>query len=116
MLYIYIPALISLLNIETQQDIVPSTRLMSISSAHKVTLHDHSLQKLTEIGLKYSEEFKQIMSSSPSYSESLKSAIHNQQKKANNGNDISKTAANRTSSMANENQSIKLKVDFSNYK
>lgn len=110
MLYIYIPALISLLNIECNQDQVPNTRLLSNINAHRITLHDQSLRKLTEIGPKFPDEFKQIMSSSAAYSESLKSAIRNQQRKVNN-EPVDRTAANKPNP-----ESIKLKVDFSNYK
>lgn len=131
MLLIYIPALISLLNIESQQAaevVVPSGgRFQSTVSAQRVLLHEQALKKLTEIGPKYSSEFKQIMTSNPSYSESLKNAIHSQQKKTNNSspeNGTSKAGAShhkdsalQSSSAESSNApSIKLKVDFSNYK
>ncbi len=107
MLSIYIPALISLLNGEVVQS---NSRLMSSSSAQRVMLHEQSLKKLTEIGPKYTEEFKQIMASNLSYSEALKSAIRNQQKKATSDSDSSKGNASKGSA------SIQLKVDFSKYK
>lgn len=85
-----------------------NSRLMSSSSAQRMMLHEQSLKKLTEIGPKYTEEFKQIMASNVSYSEALKSAIRNQQKKATSDSD-SKNANKGTAS-------IQLKVDFSKYK
>ena len=108
MLSIYIPALISLLNVE-QCEVIQDSRLLSSSSAQRVMLHEQSLKKLTEIGPKYSDQFKQIMASNASYSESLKSAIHNQQKKANES-DSAKGSASKP------NASFQLKVDFSKYK
>lgn len=105
MLSIYIPALISLLNGEVMQS---NSRLMSSSSAQRMMLHEQSLKKLTEIGPKYTEEFKQIMASNVSYSEALKSAIRNQQKKATSDGD-SRNASKGSAS-------IQLKVDFSKYK
>lgn len=111
MLSIYIPALISLLTVDQQSEVIQNSRLLSSSTAQRVLLHEQSLKKLTEIGPKYSDEFKQIMASNVSYSESLKSAIRNQQQKATSESDASK-ARNGASS----NTSIPLKVDFSKYK
>ena len=113
MLSIYIPALISLLNVE-QCEVIQNSRLLSSSSAQRVLLHEQSLKKLTEIGPKYSEQFKQIMASNASYSESLKCAIRNQQKKATNESDASKGSASKGAPTTNA--SFQLKVDFSKYK
>ena len=131
MLSIYIPALISLLNIEQQSAEVKHTpsnvRLLSSSSAQqRAMLHDHSLKKLTEIGPKYSDEFKQIMASNSNYSENLKSAIRSQQQKSianlqqNNVDSVEATKSNKngsgSSSVNLPNSSFPLKVDFSKYK
>ena len=116
MLSIYIPALISLLNLE-QCEVIQSSRLLSSSSAQRVMLHEQSLKKLTEIGPKYTEEFKQIMASNASYSESLKSAIRNQQKKATSDSDKSGAAANNRSNASTAGgPAFQLKVDISKYK
>lgn len=109
MLSIYIPALISLLNLEHCEGIQIS-RLLSSSSAQRVMLHEVSLKKLTEIGPKHTEEFKQIMASNASYSESLKSAIRNQQAKATNESEKSQNKSNSSAA------AFQLKVDFSKYK
>lgn len=74
-------------------------------------LHEASLKKLTEIGPKHTEEFKQIMASNASYSESLKSAIRNQQAKATNESEKSQNKSNSSSAAT-----FQLKVDFSKYK
>jgi len=115
MLSIYIPALISLLNVDQQNETMQNTRLLSSSNNQRIVLHDQSLKKLTEIGPKYSEEFKQIMINNPSYSESLKSAIRSQQKKANHESDSAKSSL-KSASVSNQPASIQLKVDISKYK
>ncbi|KAH9415275.1 HEAT repeat-containing protein 5B [Dermatophagoides pteronyssinus] len=118
MLYIYIPALISLLNVDQSSTEIhqTNTRLVSQFHTQKIMIHEHSLKKLTEIGPKYPDEFKQIMNGNPTYSDCLKKAIHHQGRK--NLNDINNGSTTTLSQQksSNENQSIKLKVDFSNYK
>lgn len=128
MLYIYIPALIALLNIDSiipNEIIQADNRLHSSLLSLKMLVHDHSLKKLTEIGPKYPDEFKQIMASNLNYSESLKKAIHHQNRRANMSENDSNSLHSRqsekndTSKINNyglENQTIKLKVDFSNYR
>lgn len=114
MLYIYIPALISLLNVDpSSTEIQANTRLLSQLQQQKIMIHEHSLKKLTEIGPKYPDEFKQIMNGNPTYSDCLKKAIHHQGRKMNNGSTLLSSQQQKSS---NESQTIKLKVDFSNYK
>lgn len=126
MLYIYIPALISLLNVDSPHTEMMAAEKRFLSQTHtkKLLIHEHSLKKLTEIGPKYPDEFKQIMNSNPTYSSSLKKAIHQQSKKSSSnttGDSFSTTGQSNSlfqSSTNNEtnNPTIKLKVDFSNYK
>lgn len=129
MLYIYIPALISLLNVDSPptEIMAAETRFLSQTHTKKLLIHEHSLKKLTEIGPKYPEEFKQIMNSNPTYSCSLKKAIHQQSKKSSSNtivkhNDSDSFSSGQPNSLLqssnNEtnNPTIKLKVDFSNYK
>lgn len=129
MLYIYIPALISLLNVDppsSSTELQTNPRLLSQSHAQKIMIHEHSLKKLTEIGPKYPHEFKQIMNSNTTYSDCLKKAIHHQGRKTTttttNLHDTMDNDSKMNSSLSqqqrnsNENQTIKLKVDFSNYK
>lgn len=102
MLSIYISALVSLLNVEHQHG-----GMLSSSAKRKVKLHEEALKKLTDIALKHAEQFKQIVSSNANFSERLKEAVQLQQRRTN---------PDSKSASLTKNQTIQLKVDFSNYK
>ena len=100
---LYIPILINLL--------IEDTQALKDKSP-KSLLHTYALQKLIDIGPKYPQEFRQIINQVPSFRTKLESAIRSQSVAGSNGS----TAGNQTqSSTRNDNPTIKLKTDFSNF-
>lgn len=76
-------------------------------------LHDHTLQRLQAIGPKYPTAFKSIMQASPLLRQQLESAIRSSQ----SGGETPALGSHReTSRTQAQPPSIKLKMDFSNFK
>lgn len=99
-LTIYLPLLVSLLSDDNITGLKGNRR----------TLHEFAFKKLTAIGPKYPEEFRQVIGSVPKFRNILENVIRCQQ--------MSETYVQNQSqnlSTQRENPSIKLKVDFSNY-
>lgn len=102
-----------MLNVQdSSSQVATNVRLQSNSHALRMHLHEQVLTKLTDIGLKYSEQFKKIIANNPGYGETLRISIQNQHKMKENGNS---SKANQNNSSAAKS-TIQLKVDFSNYK
>lgn len=101
MLGLLVPILISLLSDSA-----------NLSKESKITknLHDKALQNLMKIGPKYPEPFRTVVSSSPELKSRLESAVR--------ANQASVKAKQPTvqPKMAPSQPSIKLRMDFSNYK
>lgn len=77
-------------------------------------LHDHTLQRLKAIGPKYPTAFKSIMQASPLLRQQLESAIRSGQ---SGGGEAPALGSHReTSRTQAQPPSIKLKMDFSNFK
>lgn len=74
------------------------------------TLHDHCLQRLMKIGPQYPQPFKAIMSSAPDLKQQLESAVRASQASAKAKSPAAQPKA------APAQPSIKLRMDFSNYK
>ena len=89
--------------------------LTSSPSSHTShsSLHSHSLQQLMAIGPKYPEPFKSIMQATPLLRQQLENAI-----KAGQGAGPVQGGRRRETSQTPQVQapSIKLKMDFSNFK
>ena len=82
----------------------------SSSSQQRRIVHNHVLQQLMQIGPKYPAAFKTIMQSSPPLKQKLESAIRASQSPSKTNK---APARPRTQQQA---PSIKLKMDFSNFK
>ena len=83
---------------------------MSRLKGFRRNLHDYALQKLTSIGPKYPQEFRQVIGSVPKFRNILENVIRCQQMSAT----IAQNSPQNVSTQR-ENSTIKLKVDFSNY-
>ncbi|CAG2115777.1 unnamed protein product, partial [Medioppia subpectinata] len=99
-LVIYLPLMVNLLS----DDNISRVR------GYRRVLHNHALQKLTSIGPKHPQEFRQVIGSVPKFRNNLENAIRNQQISENSVQNVSQNV-----SVHKENPTIKLKVDFSNY-
>ncbi|XP_054152943.1 HEAT repeat-containing protein 5B-like isoform X2 [Oppia nitens] len=100
-LNIYLPLMLNILSDDN----------ISRLKEYRRTLHNYALQKLTSIGPKYPQEFRQVIGSVPQFRNSLENAIRNQQKSENNVQNPTESISVYKETKA----SIKLKVDFSNY-
>lgn len=101
MLGLLVPILISLLSDSA-----------NLSKEGKITknLHDQALQNLMKIGPKYPEPFRTVVSSSPDLKSRLEGAV-----RANQASTKAKQPAVQPK-VAPSQPSIKLRMDFSNYK
>ncbi|EDO27447.1 predicted protein [Nematostella vectensis] len=79
-------------------------------SKHAKTLHDHALQRLMKIGPQYPHPFKAIMTSAPELKQQLEAAI-----RASQASSKAKAPSTQPKA-APAAPSIKLRMDFSNYK
>ena len=99
MMGLLVPVLISLL--------LQPTELRTANKSHRA-VHDHVLQKLTQIGPQYPAAFRTAMSSSSDLKSRLEAAVRGQ---------ASSRAENAMASSQKQQQpAIKLKMDFSNFK
>ena len=74
------------------------------------TLHDHCLQRLMKIGPQYPQPFKTIMSTAPELKQQLETAVRANQASIKAKSPVAQPKA------APAQPSIKLRMDFSNYK
>ena len=104
MLNLLIPLLISLL--------VDTNKSSSLSTGQRL-VHAHALERLKLMGPKYPTEFKAIIASNPQFKKTLESALKSSQ-------EVGKTNPTTSSAGSYVKQpvqpSIKLKMDFSNFK
>ena len=105
MMGLLLPLLVSVL--------LESPSLLRSAPKHQRAIHEHVLQKITQIGPKYPQAFRSIMNSSPMLKAKLEAAIRNSQASATSQPGSS---ASRTQAMRQQQPSIKLKMDFSNFK
>ena len=104
MLNLLIPLLISLL--------VDTDKLRSVSNGQSL-VHANALERLKLMGPKYPSEFKTIIASHPQLKKALESALKASQEAGKNV----KTTASAGSFVRQPVQpTIKLKMDFSNFK
>lgn len=101
MLGLLVPILVSLLS---------DTANLPRGNKVTKTLHDQALQKLMKIGPKYPEPFRTVMSSASDLKPRLEAAI-----RANQSSAKTKQPAAQPK-VAPSKPSIKLRMDFSNYK
>ena len=92
----------------------------SSSSSRSVTqqqrqIHDYILQQVTQIGPKYPGAFRSVMQSAPALKQKLESAVRAGQM-AGPGKAGRSQAARTGGHMQHQQPSIKLKMDFSNFK
>lgn len=101
MLGLLVPILVSLLSDST-----------SLPKGSRITknLHEQALQKLMKIGPKYPEPFRTVIGSSPDLKSQLEGAV-----RANQASAKQKQPAAQPK-VAPTQPSIKLRMDFSNYK
>ena len=101
MLGLLVPILVSLLADST-----------ALPKANKITknLHEQALQKLMKIGPKYPEPFRTVIGSSPDLKSRLEGAVRASQASAKQKQPAAKPK------VAPTQPSIKLRMDFSNYK
>ena len=103
MLGLLVPILVSLLSDSSNS---------SSSGGGKVTknLHEEALQRLMKIGPKYPEPFRAIISKAPDLKQQLEAAIRANQTSAKPKQPTAQAKASPAQ------PSIKLRMDFSNYK
>lgn len=104
MLNLLIPLLISLLM---------NTDKSNSSSNGRRLVHAHALERLKLMGPKYPAEFKSIIASNPQFKKTLESALKSSQEA---GKLSQSTSSAGTFVKQPAQPSIKLKMDFSNFK
>lgn len=76
-------------------------------------IHDYILQQVTQIGPKYPGAFRSVMQTSPALKQKLEGAVRASQSPSK----AVRTQSQRSGGRAQQQQpSIKLKMDFSNFK
>ena len=80
------------------------------------SLHDHALQRLMQIGPRYPVPFKAVMQGSPQLRQQLESAVRASQAAPSTGPGAARAAHRAAKPQAQQPPSIKLKMDFSNFK
>ena len=101
MMSLLLPLYISLLIDPTSRSVTPELR----------QIHDYILQQVTQIGPKYPGAFRSVMQTSPALKQKLESAIRASQSPSK----AVRTQASRSAGRQHQ-PSIKLKMDFSNFK
>ena len=93
--------------------------LRTLSKSHK-QVHDYFLQRVTLIGPKYPEAFRNVMQTSPALKQKLEAAVRANQSAATRAPPTqSRLGAGQgplTQPQQQQQPSIKLKMDFSNFK
>lgn len=103
MLNLLIPLLISLLT---------STDKSTLGNGQRL-VHAHALDRLKLMGPKYPTEFKSIITSNPQFKKTLESALKSSQEIGKNDQSTSSTGGFLRQPVQ---PTIKLKMDFSNFK
>ena len=103
MMKLLLPLYVSLL-------LEPTTLRMASKQCRQI--HDHLLQHVTHIGPKHPEAFRSVMGTAPDLNQRLKSAIQAGQ---SSGPQVT-AAVRRGAGQTQQAPSIKLKMDFSNFK
>ena len=91
----------------------PATSDPSTQPKNRQVLHSHFLQRVTEIGPKNPVAFRNIMQTTPTLKAKLESAIRVNQSAKASAKGVSGTSRGFTQP---QQPSIKLKMDFSNFK
>ena len=102
MLGVLIPILVALLG----HNATTTTKHCKVTK----TLHDHCLQRLMKVGPQYPQPFKAIMNTAPELKQQLEIAVRASQASAKAKSSSAQPKA------APAQPSIKLRMDFSNYK
>ena len=105
MMGLLLPLLVSVL--------LDSPSLLSSAPKHQRAIHEHVMQKITQIGPKYPQAFRSIMNSSPALKAKLEAAVRSSQTSATSQ---PRSSTARTQASRQQQPSIKLKMDFSNFK
>ena len=79
-------------------------------------VHSYMLQQVTQIGPKYPAAFRSVMQSSPALKQKLESAVRAGQAAPGKAGGRDQAAARTGAHMPQQQPSIKLKMDFSNFK
>lgn len=79
-------------------------------------IHDYTLQQVTQIGPKYPAAFRSIMQSSPALKQKLEGAVRAGQAVPGKAGGRSQAAMRAGGRIQQQQPSIKLKMDFSNFK
>jgi hypothetical protein len=112
MMALIIPLYISILS-------DPSTSGLQTLSKTQIQVHEFFLQRVTHIGPKYPEAFRNVMQVSPALKLKLESAVRFSQSAAKSKGSTSleaKGAVRGGAQQVQQQPSIKLKMDFSNFK
>ena len=86
------------------------------ASRETKVLGEQALQKLMRIGPRYPEAFRSVMQQFPSLKQRLEGAIHSSQSAAASSSPAASRQAAAAKSGQKQAPSIKLKMDFSNFK
>lgn len=90
--------------------LVSALAVGSSATKHQKLVHDHVLQRLMEIGPKYPVAFRAVMQNSPGLKQQLEEAIRASQSSAQTPSRVERARQQP------HTPSIKLKMDFSNFK
>ena len=95
-----------------------SSRGVGTVTQQQRQIHSHTLQQVTQIGPKYPTAFRSVMQSSPALKQKLENAVRAGQATApGKAGGRGQATALRTGGHVQQQQpSIKLKMDFSNFK
>lgn len=108
-------ALLVPLYISTLADPMTSD-LRTLSKAHR-QVHEYFLQRVTLIGPKHPEAFRSVMQASPALKHKLEAAVRSNQKSKGMAQAGVKSVGGGVAQQQQQQQpSIKLKMDFSNFK
>lgn len=86
--------------------------LQTLSKQHR-QIHDHFLERVKLVGPKHPEAFRSVMQTSPALKQKLEAAVRSSQTAAKAA---AMSQGSRTRAGTQQQPSIKLKMDFSNFK
>ena len=93
--------------------LVSALAVGSSATKQQKLVHDHVLQRLMQIGPKYPVAFRAVMQNSPGLKQQLEEAIRASQSSAQTPSRVGRA---RQQPPVQHTPSIKLKMDFSNFK
>jgi hypothetical protein len=114
MMGLLLPLYISLLIDPTSPSL--SSRGNHAISQHQRQIHSYTLQQVTQIGPKYPAAFRSVMQSSPALKQKLENAVRAGQAAPGNAGGRGQVGGRTGGRMQQQQPSIKLKMDFSNFK